>query len=190
MILHSPALLFTADVEDGRLEIGFIVSWGLFIPLLLISQRVRFLDPLKEKILKIYFSVPQCFPRNDRILMVLSAYQSKILKEGCEKGVLMQYKCMEKEIRKLHGRILFPICHVYRDHSGRNAALTERNQESLYTGSRFSPPAPLAPGKRNGFCRFVKNMITHRKSTDTIPCSMSPHSRTTRAGLTQDFPVI
>ena len=108
MFLHSPALLFTADVEDGRLEIGFIVSWGLFIPLLLISQRVRFLDPLKEKILKIYFSVPQCFPRNDRILMVLSAYQSKIFKEGCEKGVLMQYKCMEKEIRKLHGRILFP----------------------------------------------------------------------------------
>ena len=29
-------------------------------------------------------------------------------KEGCKKGVLMQYKCMEKEIRKLHGRILFP----------------------------------------------------------------------------------
>ena len=49
MILHSPALLLTADVEDGRLEIGFIVSWGLFIPLLLISQKVRFLDPLKEK---------------------------------------------------------------------------------------------------------------------------------------------
>ena len=40
--------------------------------------------------------------------MVLSAYQSKIFKEGCEKGVLMQYKYMEKEIRKLHGRILFP----------------------------------------------------------------------------------
>ena len=40
--------------------------------------------------------------------MVLSAYQSKIFKEGCEKGGLMQYKCMEKEIRKLHGRILFP----------------------------------------------------------------------------------
>ena len=26
MILHSPALLLTADVEDGHLEIGFIVS--------------------------------------------------------------------------------------------------------------------------------------------------------------------
>ena len=26
MFLHSPALLLTADVEDGRLEIGFIVS--------------------------------------------------------------------------------------------------------------------------------------------------------------------
>ena len=67
-----------------------------------------------------------------------------------------------------------PLCHVYRDNSGRNAALTERNHESLYTGSRFSPPAPLAPGKRNGFCRFVKNMITHRKSTDTIHIQHEP----------------
>ena len=56
-------------------------------------------------------------------------------KRGCKKEGLMQYKCMERQIRKLHGRILFPICHVYRDNSGRNAALTERNQESLYTGS-------------------------------------------------------
>ena len=38
--------------------------------------------------------------------MSLSSFQSKILKGGCKKGVLMQYKCMEKEIRKLHGRIL------------------------------------------------------------------------------------
>ena len=49
MFLHSPALLLTADVEDGRLEIGFIISWGLFIPLLLISFEVRFIDPLEEK---------------------------------------------------------------------------------------------------------------------------------------------
>ena len=49
MFLHSPALLLTADVEDGRLEIGFTISWGLFIPLILISQKVRFLDPLEEK---------------------------------------------------------------------------------------------------------------------------------------------
>ena len=76
----------------------------------------------------------------------------------------MQYKCMEREMRTLSmERILFPLCHVYRDNSGRNAALAEKNQESLYTGSRFSPPAPLAPGKRNGFCRFVKNMITNQK---------------------------
>ena len=34
--------------------------------------------------------------------------QGKIFKGGCEKEGLMQYKCMEKEIRKLHGRILFP----------------------------------------------------------------------------------
>ena len=30
----------------------------------------------------------------------------KISKAGCKKRGLMQYKCMEKEIRKLHGRIL------------------------------------------------------------------------------------
>ena len=54
----------------------------------------------------------------------------------------MQYKCVERQIRNRHGRILFSIYHVYRDDSGRNAALTERDQESLYTGSRFSPPAP------------------------------------------------
>ena len=44
--------------------------------------------------------------------MVLSAYQSKIFKEGCEKGVLMQYKCMEKEIRKLHGRIFPSVMYI------------------------------------------------------------------------------
>ena len=38
----------------------------------------------------------------------------------------MQYKCMEKEIRKLHGRI-FPLCHVCREYSGRNAALAVGN---------------------------------------------------------------
>ena len=35
----------------------------------------------------------------------------------------MQYKCMEKEIRKLHGGFYVPICHVCREYSGRNAAL-------------------------------------------------------------------
>ena len=80
----------------------------------------------------------------------------------------------ERNEDAFHGRILFPICHVYRDNSGRNAALTERNQESLYTGSCFFSPASPAPGKRNGFCRFVKNMITHRKSTDTIHIQHEP----------------
>ena len=37
----------------------------------------------------------------------------------------------------------------------------------------FSSHSP-APGKRNGFCRFVKNMITHRKSTDTIHIQHEP----------------
>ena len=60
MFLHSPALLLTADVEDGRLEIGFNISWGLFIPLLLISQKVRFLAPLEGKnFWKIFWTYPQ-----------------------------------------------------------------------------------------------------------------------------------
>ncbi len=70
----------------------------------------------------------------------------KISKAGCKKRGLMQYKCMEKEIRKLHGRILLLSVIIYREYSGRNAALTERNHESLYTGSRFSPPAPRRRG--------------------------------------------
>ena len=37
----------------------------------------------------------------------------------------------------------------------------------------FSSRSP-APGKRNGFCRFVKNMITNRKSTDTIHIQHEP----------------
>jgi hypothetical protein len=35
-------------------------------------------------------------------------FQNKIFKRGCKNEGLMQYKCMEKEIRKLHGRVLFP----------------------------------------------------------------------------------
>ena len=41
----------------------------------------------------------------------------------------MQYKCMEREIRKLSMEgSYFLICLVYREYSGRNAALAERNQ--------------------------------------------------------------
>ena len=45
----SPALFSTADVENGIWEMGFIISWGLFIPLILISFEVRFFYPLEEK---------------------------------------------------------------------------------------------------------------------------------------------
>ena len=56
MSLLSPALLLTADMEDGRLEIRFIISRGLFTPLLLISLKVPFLDPRLEKFFKKYGS--------------------------------------------------------------------------------------------------------------------------------------
>ena len=45
---------------------------------------------------------------SDKGAMALSVFQDKIFEGGCKNGVLMQYKCMEKEIRKFHGRILFP----------------------------------------------------------------------------------
>ncbi|WP_273186774.1 hypothetical protein [Dialister succinatiphilus] len=41
----------------------------------------------------------------------------------------MQYKCMEREIRKLSMEgFYFLIYLVYREYSGRNAVLAERNQ--------------------------------------------------------------
>ena len=55
--------------------------------------------------------------------------------------------------------------------------------------SDFSPPCPGAQGRGNGFCRFVKKASQPNKNTDTIPCSMSPHSRTTSSRRLQDFPV-
>ena len=51
------------------------------------------------------------------------------LKGRLLKKVLMQYKCMEREIGKLSMEgFYFLICLVYREYSGRNAALAERNQ--------------------------------------------------------------
>ena len=86
----------------------------------------------------------------------------------------MQYKYMEKEIRKLHGGFYVPTCHVCREYSGRNAALAAgKSRIPVYRLLIFYSHSP-APGKRNGFCRFVKNMITHRKSTDTIHIQHEP----------------
>ena len=82
-----------------------------------------------------------------------------------------------------------PLCHVYRDHSGRNAALTERNQESLYTGSRFPSSTSRGPGKSERILQIRKKASQQNKNTDTILCSMSPHSRTTSSRRLQDFPV-
>ena len=76
----------------------------------------------------------------------------------------MQYKYMEKEIRKLHGGFYVPICHVCREYSGRNAALAVGNYRiSVYRFLIFLPPFPGARGNRNGFCRFVKSFTTNRK---------------------------
>ena len=44
----------------------------------------------------------------DYYLIHLLSKTDKNLEIGCKNEGLMQYKCMEKEIRMFHGRILFP----------------------------------------------------------------------------------
>ena len=72
----------------------------------------------------------------------------------------MQYKCMEREIRKLSMEgFYFLICLVYREYSGRNAALAERNQWiSVY---RF-PAFPLS-GSQGALRaeRILQNTLNH-----------------------------
>ena len=102
----------------------------------------------------------------------------------------MQYKYMEKEISELSMEgFYFPhlpcISRIFRPEysSGREEAMNPCIQ-----APDIFPQRPGAQGRQNEFCRFVKK-YDHIKNTDTIPCSMSPHSRTTSSRRLQDFPV-
>ena len=53
----------------------------------------------------------------------------------------------------------FPFCYVYREYSGRNAALTEGNKESLYTD--FLLPLSGSPGAWE-----AKRILQIRKKQD------------------------
>ena len=93
----------------------------------------------------------------------VSAFYNKSFEGGCKNEGLMQYKCMEKEIRKLHGRI-FPLCHVYREIFRPECSFGSRElQNSCIQAPDFPPLFPGARGNRNGFCRFVKSFTTNRK---------------------------
>ena len=126
---------------------------------------------------------------NDRIMMGLFSFQNKIFKGGCKNEGLMQYKCMEKEIRKLHGRILFPSVMYIANIPAGMQLWQIGSHESLYTGSRFPSPISRGPGKTERILQIRKKASQSIKNTDTIPCSMSPHSRTTSSRRLQDFPV-
>ena len=126
---------------------------------------------------------------NGRIMMSLSSFQSKILKGGCKKGVLMQYKCMEKEIRKLHGRILLlSVMYIANIPAGMQLWQIGKPRVPVY---RFLISLPDFPGPREiGTDSADSKKHDHQtKNTDTIPPSMSPHSRTTSSRRLQDFPV-
>ena len=50
-----------------------------------------------------------------------------------------------------------PVCHVYREYSGRNAALADRKTTNpCIQVPDFPPRFPGAQGNRNEFCRFQK----------------------------------
>ena len=57
------------------------------------------------------------------------------------------------------------------------------------TGSRFPSSTSRGPGKSERILQIRKKASQPIKNTDTIPCSMSPHSRTTSSRRLQDFPV-
>ena len=82
----------------------------------------------------------------------------------------------------------FPFYYAHREYPGRNAALAEGNKESLYTDFLLSLSG--SPGAWEAK-RILQNKLKQDniKNTDTIPCSMSPHSRTTSSRRLQDFPV-
>ncbi|WP_303001826.1 hypothetical protein [uncultured Dialister sp.] len=101
----------------------------------------------------------------------------------------MQYKCMERQSRNLSMEgFHFPFYYAHREYSGRNAALAEGNKESLYTDFLLSLSG--SPGAWEAK-RILQNTLKQDniKNTDSIPHSMSPHSRTTSSGQLQDFPV-
>ena len=84
----------------------------------------------------------------------------------------------------------FPICHVYREYSGRNAALTGRKAMNPCIQAPDSPSSTSrGPGRSERILQIRKKASQQNKNTDTILCSMSPHSRTTSSRRLQDFPV-
>ncbi len=77
----------------------------------------------------------------------------------------MQYKCMEKEIRKLHGGFYVPTCHVCREYSGRNAALAVGNYRiPVYRLLIFLPPVSRGPGKWERILQIRKKFDNQSKT--------------------------
>ena len=103
----------------------------------------------------------------------------------------MQYKCMEREMRTLSMEGFYFPSVMYIAMIPAGMQLWQKGiKNPCIQAPDFPLPLPGAGEAKRSLQIRKKNMITHRKSTDTIPCSMSPHSRTTRAGLTQDFPTV
>ena len=115
-------------------------------------------------------------------------FKAKFLREVVKKGCLCNINVWRRKSgNSMEGfysclpcisRIFRPECSFDR----------EETMNPCIQASDFSPPCPGAQGRGNGFCRFVKK-YDNIKNTDTIPCSMSPHSRTTSSRWLQVFPV-
>ena len=97
-----------------------------------------------------------------------------LLRWGCKKEGLMQYKCMEREKRTLSMEEFYFPSVMYIAIIPAGIQLWQKGiKNPCIQAPDFPLPLPGA-GKRNEFCRFVKNMITHRKSTDTTHIQHEP----------------
>ena len=70
----------------------------------------------------------------------------------------MQYKCMEKEIRKLHGRILFPSVMYIANIPAGMQLWQIGSHESLYTGFRFLSPMSRGPRTWERILQILKEV--------------------------------
>ena len=91
----------------------------------------------------------------------------KFLRKVVKKGCLCNINVWRRKSGNSMEGFYSPLSCISRSFRPECSFDRKESRIPVYRLPIFSSLSP-APGKRNGFCRFVKNMITHRKSTDTI----------------------
>ena len=97
----------------------------------------------------------------------------KFLRKVVKKGCLCNINVWRRKSGNSMEGFYSPLSCISRSFRPECSFDRKRSRIPVYRLPIFPSRSP-APGKRNGFCRFVKNMITHRKSTDTIHIQHEP----------------